>query len=151
MVKNTTRSASPAATAPRKRGWRRFELAWFLIPALVFYTFVVIYPSLKGAALSFTDWDGLSRDINFIGLDQYRRILRDQAAIGGIRNTIVLAIAYTIFQNGLGLLLAKGLHNKLKSRNILRVIVFSPVVVMPVAVADLWQYILAPNGALNSS
>jgi len=150
MVKNTTRSASPAATAPRKRGWRRFELAWFLIPALVFYTFVVIYPSLKGAALSFTDWDGLSRDINFIGLDQYRRILRDQAAIGGIRNTIVLAIAYTIFQNGLGLLLAKGLHNKLKSRNILRVIVFSPVVVMPVAVAYLWQFILAPNGALNS-
>lgn len=135
---------------PRRSIARHGALAWFLIPALAFYTFVVIYPSLRGVALSFTDWDGLSRDISFVGLDQYLRIFRDTAAMAGIRNTILLAIAYTLFQNGIGLLLAKGLHSKLKSRNILRVIVFSPVVVMPVAVAYLWQFILAPNGALNT-
>lgn len=142
-----TREHKPRHPVSRRA---HYKLAWFLLPALAFYSFVVIYPSLRGAALSFTDWDGLSRDINFIGLDQYRRILRDSAALAGIRNTLVLAIAYTIFQNGIGLVLAKGLQSKLKSRNILRVIVFSPVVVMPVAVAYLWQFILAPSGALNA-
>jgi raffinose/stachyose/melibiose transport system permease protein len=126
-------------------------MGWFLAPALAFYVFVVVYPSLRGTALAFTDWDGLTRDPNFVGLDQFRRLIGDSTATGTIRNTLFLAITYTILQNVVGLLLAKGVYSGIKSRNFLRVLLFSPVIVMPVASAYLWQFILTPRGALNSS
>ncbi|HUR02946.1 MAG TPA: sugar ABC transporter permease, partial [Nonomuraea sp.] len=48
-----------------------------------------------------------------------------------------------------GLLLALGVHTRIKSRNVLRVLLFAPAVITPVATGYLWQYLLAPNGAVN--
>ncbi|MDQ0643128.1 carbohydrate ABC transporter permease [Microbacterium murale] len=120
------------------------------IPALIFYGFAVLVPSIRGAVLAFTNWDGLSRNYDFIGLDNFVRIFTSQSSLDALRMTLIFAIAVTILQNGIGLLLALGVNSGLKSQNFLRVLFFAPVVITPVVVAYLWKFLLTPNGAVNT-
>jgi raffinose/stachyose/melibiose transport system permease protein len=132
-----------------KRKKRRSIPFYFIVPAAAFYLFVVIWPSLQGAAFAFTNWDGLSQEKTFVGIKQFVRLFSDAQATGAVFNTLLLAAAITVIQNAIGLLLALGVHTKIKSRNLLRVFLFAPAVITPVAAAYLWQYLLAPRGVIN--
>lgn len=120
------------------------------IPALIFYGFAVVVPSIRGAILAFTNWDGLSQDYDFIGFDNFVRIFTSQSSLDALKMTLIFAIAVTVLQNGIGLLLALGVNSGLRSQNFLRVLFFAPVVITPVVVAYLWKFLLTPNGAVNT-
>ncbi|WP_426225762.1 carbohydrate ABC transporter permease [Pseudarthrobacter sp. DSP2-3-2b1] len=138
----------------RKNGLTRAGAAapwWFILPALAFYTFAVLVPSARGLAYSFTDWNGLRPVLKFIGFDNYAKIFADEAAASSLVNTLFFALAVTILQNGIGLLLALGVHRLIKSRNILRVILFTPAVLTPVVTAYVWKFMFAPDGPINST
>jgi raffinose/stachyose/melibiose transport system permease protein len=122
---------------------------YFLLPATAFFAFVVLWPSLQGSAFAFTNWDGLSQVREFVGIEQFRRLLDDPAATGAIWHTLLIAVAIVVVQNGIGLLLALGVHTIIKSRNVLRVLFFAPAIITPVATAYLWQYLMSPPGAIN--
>lgn len=149
LTTRTVISADPASRrSPSKRRRRRVPW-WFIIPAAAAYIFAVVWPSLQGFGYAFTDWDGLSRDWNFAGLSQFIRFFNDKAAIGGILHTLLIAIGVTIIQNLIGLLIALGVHSNIKSRNVLRVALFAPAVITPVATAFLWRYLMTPDGTIN--
>jgi raffinose/stachyose/melibiose transport system permease protein len=109
------------------------------------YALIVLYPAVAGVIYAFTDWSGIGRDMSFVGLENFRTLLGDEQAMGSIGNTLLLTVAIVVVQNGVGLLLALGVHVKLKSRAVLRVVFFAPVVVSPVMVAFLWKYIYNPD------
>ncbi|MFD0473474.1 carbohydrate ABC transporter permease [Nonomuraea thailandensis] len=109
------------------------------------YALIVLYPAVAGVIYAFTDWSGIGRDMSFVGLENFRTLLADEQAMGSIGNTLLLTVAIVVVQNGVGLLLALGVHVKLKSRALLRVVFFAPVVVSPVMVAFLWKYIYNPD------
>ncbi|WBB53707.1 sugar ABC transporter permease [Verrucosispora sp. WMMD573] len=123
---------------------------WFAAPALVLFAFVVLVPSARGVYYAFTDWDGLSPDLAFVGLGNFVDITRDPTARQAIWHTLVIAVSITIIQNGIGLLLALGVNTVIKSRNVLRVFLFAPAVVTPIVTAYLWRNLLGPDGAINS-
>jgi len=141
----------PSATG-RQMQKERVVLApwWFLLPALAFYCVSVIGPSVVGVFSAFTNWDGFSRQSHFVGLKNFFHILSDPSAAAAFRQTLILAVAVTVLQNVVGLLLALGVNSGVRSHRPLRVILFAPAVVAPVMVAYLWKYILAPDGALDS-
>lgn len=148
---------APESNARQDAPRRRFigvaqsrSLLILAIPALIFYGFAVLVPSIRGAVLAFTNWDGLSQNYDFIGLDNFVRIFTSQTSLDALRMTLIFAIAVTILQNGIGLLLALGVNSGLKSQNFLRVLFFAPVVITPVVVAYLWKFLLTPNGAVNT-
>ncbi|MET8003361.1 carbohydrate ABC transporter permease [Nonomuraea glycinis] len=148
MTPTTTAKSRPAAT--RRPGRRRsFSIttpSWlFAAPALLVYALVVLYPAISGVFYAFTDWSGIGEDMSFVGLANFRTLLGDEQAMGSIGNTLLLTLAIVAVQNGIGLLLALGVHAKLRSRALLRVIFFAPVVVSPVMVAFLWKYIYNPD------
>ncbi|MFF3630804.1 carbohydrate ABC transporter permease [Streptomyces sp. NPDC002164] len=119
----------------------------FVVPALVVYGLVVLYPSLAGVMYAFTDWSGIG-GFSFTGLDNFRTLLDDERALGSVGNTLLLTVAVVVVQNGIGLLLALGVHARLRSRAVLRLVFFAPAVVSPVMVAILWKYVYNPeNGA----
>ena len=122
---------------------------WFVLPALALYAFIVLVPTVRGSFYAFTDWDGLNPVQQWVGLDNFRAILHDGAARGAIKHTVAIAVAITIIQNALGLLLALGVNSQIKSRHVLRVALFAPAVMTPVVVAFLWQYMYTPTGAVN--
>jgi raffinose/stachyose/melibiose transport system permease protein len=123
---------------------------WFVAPALVLFAFVVLVPSARGIYYAFTDWDGLSPDWSFNGLDNFTTMLDDPNAVQAVWHTLLIAVSITIIQNGLGLLLALGVNSMIKSRNVLRVFLFAPAVVTPIVTAYLWRNLLGPDGAVNS-
>ncbi|MBO3744284.1 carbohydrate ABC transporter permease [Actinoplanes flavus] len=123
---------------------------WFTVPALLLFAFVVLVPSARGVYYAFTDWDGLDPDLAFIGLDNFTAMAGDPDALQAIRHTLVIAVTITVVQNGLGLLLALGVTTAIKSRNLLRVLLFAPAVVAQIVTAYLWRNLLGPDGAVNS-
>ncbi|WP_199433448.1 carbohydrate ABC transporter permease [Qaidamihabitans albus] len=143
--------AGPGRTRQvRRRPSHARRAPWFfVVPAALFYAFIVLWPSLQGARYAFTNWDGLSRASEFVGVDQFVRLFDDPAATGAIWHTLLIAAGVTIIQNLIGLLLALGVHTRIKSRNVLRVLLFAPAIITPVATGYLWQYLLAPDGAVN--
>lgn len=150
----TSHSTQGAAVKPRTRVRNRLHptrLWLYLLPAAVFYVFIVLWPSLRGAGYAFTDWNGISASAEFVGLDQFFRVLQDPTSASGIRHTLILAITITIVQNLVGLALALGVNTHIKSRNVLRVLFFAPAIITPVATAYLWQNLYSPNGAINTA
>ncbi|GAA3250490.1 carbohydrate ABC transporter permease [Dactylosporangium siamense] len=121
-----------------------------MLPAIALFAYVVLLPSGRGVYFAFTDWDGLSPDWSFVGLDNFSAMLDDPDALQAIRHTLLIAVAITVIQNGVGLLLALGVNTMIKSRNVLRVFLFAPAVVTPIVTAYLWRNLLGPDGAVNS-
>ncbi|MCK2022686.1 sugar ABC transporter permease [Microbacterium sp. kSW2-24] len=122
---------------------------WFVLPAAVLYVFAVVVPSAQGSFFAFTDWDGVSPNPSPVGFEQFTKILSDPNAVIAIRNTLLVAIVVMVVQNILGLLIALGVNSRIKSRNVLRVLIFAPVVITSIAVGFLWKNLLAPDGAVN--
>jgi raffinose/stachyose/melibiose transport system permease protein len=140
-----------AAVRRRRRGSRRPAPPWwFAVPALLLFAFVVLVPSARGVYYAFTDWDGLSPSFSLVGLGNFVEMAGDPAARQAIGQTLVIAVAITVIQNGVGLLLALGVNSAIKSRNVLRVFLFAPAVVTPIVTAYLWRNLLGPDGAVNS-
>jgi raffinose/stachyose/melibiose transport system permease protein len=99
---------------------------------------------------AFTDWDGLDPDFSFIGLRNFADMLDDPDALQAVWHTMVIAVAITVIQNGVGLLLALGVNTMIRTRNVLRVLLFAPAVITPIVTAYLWRNLLGPDGAVNS-
>lgn len=144
-------AAAPPTPAPRRRARRGGVVApwWFVAPAIAIYVFIVVVPSQRGAFFSFTDWNGLGADWSWIGFDHFTDVFTDRSAQAALWNTLLLAVLCTVIQNAVGLALAAGLHSMVKSRYILRVIFFAPVVLTPLVSGYVWSYLLSPNGTVN--
>lgn len=140
------------ATRPRERDLVRNRLALgypFLLPALAFYVFVIVYPTLAGAWYAFTDWSAGDDDPAFVGLRNFVDLLHTIEARAALLHTVIIAISCTVLQTVIGLALAVILNTKLASRNVLRTLFFVPALLPAVIIAFLWQYILTPAGPLN--
>lgn len=147
MQATQTRQSEGRKTTPR---WSVGPSWWFALPALVMYALVTVYPSLAGTYFALTKWDGLSPTATFVGLGNFVKLLHESEAIGALKNTVLIAVVATLLQNGLGLLLALGVNSHIRSRYVLRVIFFAPVMLSPLIVAYLFQYIYSPRGFVNN-
>ncbi|WP_406213613.1 carbohydrate ABC transporter permease [Streptomyces canus] len=136
--------ATPARRARTTAPW------WFMAPALLLFAFVVLVPSARGVYYAFTDWDGLDPHFTFVGLDNFADMFRDADAVQAVWHTLLIAASITVVQNAVGLLLALGVNSAIKSRNLLRVLLFAPAVITPIVTAYLWRNLLGPDGAINS-
>ncbi|NOU71744.1 ABC transporter permease subunit [Paenibacillus sp. LMG 31458] len=123
----------------------------FILPAFIGYLIFYLYPMFATFIYSFTDWTGYRKEINFVGLDNFVKLFHDEDVTIGIKNSVIYALAMTIFQNGLAIPLAVALHRPLKSRNLLRTIFFLPAILSPMVVGFLWSYIMSAtdHGVLN--
>ncbi|MCI2416848.1 sugar ABC transporter permease [Saccharopolyspora sp. K220] len=123
---------------------------WFAVPCLVLFAAIVAYPTMQGVYYAFTDWSGLGSAIHFNGLDNFTNLFSSPETVGALWHTIVMAAAITVLQNAIGLGLALGLNSRIKSRNVLRTLLFAPVVMTPIIVGYLWQFIFVPGGPVSS-
>jgi raffinose/stachyose/melibiose transport system permease protein len=121
---------------------------WWALPAVVLVIGVHYVATLTGGFFAFTNWTGLG-DWEFIGIDNFVRIFSDPQLLGAVWNTLFLAFGSVILTNVFGLLFALAINRMLKTRYILRTLIFMPVVLSPLAVAYVWKFIFQFNGPLN--
>jgi raffinose/stachyose/melibiose transport system permease protein len=150
-MSTVSETTTPATRATRRRSRRRAGGApWLWVVPAVAVVFALRYVATgAGAWYAFTDWDGISTHARFIGLDNFREILRDPASRGALEHTLVLAFAFVIVSNVIGLALALALNRTVKTRGLLRALFFAPVVMSSLAVSYIWQFIFSYSGPLN--
>jgi raffinose/stachyose/melibiose transport system permease protein len=152
--------SAPAAEATRKPVTRRrggISYAVYLVPSGVLFVAIIVVPFLMNIGVSLTRWDGIGRP-QWIGLDNYTRLLSDSDFWASFEHNVALVIAMAIIPAVIGLVLAAALFDVIGKRfgprtaSVLRACVYLPQV-LPFAVAGIvWAWILAPdNGALNET
>jgi raffinose/stachyose/melibiose transport system permease protein len=143
------RPAVALRTGTRPGAWVTSYL--FLLPALTIYLIFLVYPIFNSLWVSLHEWDGLSPDWRFIGLENYRRLfLEDTVALLALRNNVIWVAFKLLVPTVLGLLLAVALNRAMVGRTVLRAIFYAPGVLPLVAVGIIWAWIYNPNfGFLN--
>lgn len=114
---------------------------FLLICILVLFFMFFIIPMLSGAFISFTDWNGLSKDYTFIGLDNYFKMLTDYRFIDSFFVTIKYALVLLVCTLLLGYTSAKVVQKTQKAKSKLLFISFFPYIITPVVSCILWNQI----------
>jgi len=128
--------------------------AWLLLaPALLAILLFFGLPLLAALLLSLTDFDIYAiadlRNLRFVGLGNYARLVRDPVFWQAVRTTLVYVVLGVPLTLGLSLGGALLLDSRLaRARGVLRTIYFAPVVTTLVAVAVVWRYLYNPRFGL---
>ncbi len=123
----------------------------FLIPALALIAIYMIYPVIDTFITSGYKWNGISSDRIFVGLDNWKKLLTDGSFWSSFSHNVIVMVFSILLQIPLGLLLATFLDAGGRKFNIFKIIWFFPYLMSSVAIAFLFNYILATNGGLFSS
>ncbi|PUB27055.1 carbohydrate ABC transporter membrane protein 1 (CUT1 family) [Promicromonospora sp. AC04] len=148
--------APPAATPqpPRKR--RPFrktaEPFGFLAPTLVLMFVLMVIPVVLVVGYSFMDNVILTKEPEFVGVDNFVTVLTDGVFLTAIRNTLFFTISSVVAHLVIGLGFAMLLNSPLigtVSRAIFRALYILPWLFTAAVIAVLWRMLLAPNGVVN--
>ena len=127
----------------------------FTVPALVLLVTFLFLPIAVSFLMSLTDIDIFSinkwRDVQFIGVNNYLRIVQDPVFWRSLWNTLYFAGIGVPLTIGVSLLAAVALNQKfVRGKALFRVALFAPVVTTVVAVAVVWRWLYNPEyGAFN--
>jgi multiple sugar transport system permease protein len=127
------------------------ESLMLLIPALIPVVILSLIPLVWGMGLGFTDSRaGLDVDTNWIGLDNFRRLIHDDLFINSFKIGLIWAVSVTAIQFVLALGLALLLSQPLRFRWLARALALVPWAMPSVMVAIMWKLIYQPQaGVLN--
>ena len=146
-----TASADRDVTNSRRgRGGSRrlqdsFTIILFLAPAFALLFVFLVYPILRSVYFSLFDWNGLGPAVDFVGLDNFRRILTDNVFMKAVGNCLLIVVLSLAIQLPLALALALMVGRDLPGRAVFRTIFFLPYVLSEVITAIIWMSLLNPD------
>ncbi|MEK3902445.1 MULTISPECIES: carbohydrate ABC transporter permease [unclassified Paenibacillus] len=118
------------------------QQVFFVGPALLFFTLIMIIPFLMGMYYSFTDWNGVSGNVSWVGFENFKSIFtNDHDFWSSFWFTVRFTVLGVILTNIVGFFLAYLLTKPLKTRNMLRTIFFMPNVIGGLLLGFIWQFI----------
>ncbi len=129
---------------------RRATMILGLLPGVLLYSFVLVFPLLFSIRYSFTDWTGGSR-VGHVGLLNYAAFFHDAHFWRSFRNTIVITVINVVGQVGFGVVIAAILSTTYaRFAGAHRVAIFLPVVISPIVIGLVWTMIYnSRTGLLN--
>jgi len=148
---STQASARPSAGPPRRfRSHRRHIVAYgFIAPAFVLYGLFVLRPTVEVVVLSLFDWDGISTERTWRGLQNYAQLVGDPVFWEALQHTLLWVVMLVTLNVSLGIVTAAALASIKRGRLVLQLAVFLPVVQAAIVVALIWRWVFNPNGLLN--
>lgn len=123
----------------------------FTLPAMIPLAMFWLFPLAYVIYLSFMEWDFMSPEKTFVGLDNYRYLWQDPNFYQSLKVTFLFCAGSVLPIMAFGLLLAVLLGNKLKGGAVYRLLMFSPWVTPMVAVSIVWSWIYEPEVGLANS
>jgi ABC-type sugar transport system permease subunit len=116
-------------------------------PFILFVTFYV-YPIISTFLISLHKWDGVSKSMRFIGLQNYSALFFEPRFHHALIDNISWLTFMLIAPTGLGLALAAILDLGLRGEGLFRIIFFLPFTLPAVAVAAIWRWLYEPTNGL---
>ncbi len=113
----------------------------FVLPAIIIFTIIIVIPLISGIRFTFTDWNGMSKKINYVGFQNYIKVFSDKDLLKPIMNTAIFTTVTTVVINVLGLALAIMAVKEFRGVNVIKSIIFIPLVVSLVLVSYMWMYV----------
>lgn len=143
----------PSNRPPRRSGPRRLlpritPWLFLLAPLALLVTFTYV-PVANMVYYSFTDWDGVSPDRNFTGVDNYTQIFT-RPELFRVFFVSFYYLAASVVQIAVALYFATVLSFDLRFRNLFKGILFFPYLINGVAIGFVFLYFFQDGGTLDS-
>jgi ABC-type sugar transport system permease subunit len=136
----------------------------FLLPNLLVFGLFSFWPMILNFYIAFTGGQSvLLAERPFVGLDNFRELLNCPSYLDpktcpvagfsfwtGLWNTLFFAIVQVPIMIFVALVTALVLNREIKGRGFWRAVFFYPVMLSPVVVAVIWDWILKRRGILNA-
>lgn len=124
----------------------------FIAPLLLIHIFVVAIPAAQGVYMSLTDWTGVGRDVNFIGLENYRELFFEDDTFGkSLVNNVQWMAFFLTVPFILALFCAAMLGQVKRGGMVYRSILFIPYVLASVVTTTIWRNLLNPRQGVGAA
>lgn len=141
---------STSLLAIRQRNTRKVA-ALFLAPVTILMIVYIFYPIVDTFITSTYQWNGISADKKFIGIQNWITLIQDKSFWIAFKNNLIIMVLSIVIQIPLGLALATFLDFGGKKLTVFKVIWFIPLLMSSVAIGFLFTYALATNGGIVST
>ncbi|MBW4081002.1 carbohydrate ABC transporter permease [Paenibacillus sp. S150] len=120
----------------------------FLLPQLILFFIFTVYPIIMSYVYSLYEWSGIGPLDDFVGWDNYRTVIADEAFWNAYKNNLVYLVSQTIIVVPLGLFAAIALNAVwLKGTIVFRTAYFLPVVATASVVGLMMRLIFGNQNA----
>lgn len=150
---NAATEVSLTVASGKKRPLRRSfaKHSWpflFLSPALLVYGSFFIFPFIFSLYLSFMQWNLVSPNKEFVGIDNYAALVKDPVFWISLKNTVIYVLGTVPLSMILGLVMAILVEAAGRLREVYRFLFFIPVVTSIAVVSIVWTLLFSPNNGL---
>src|SRR5580693_1059315 len=121
-----------------------------IIPAILLFTFFIMYPAFQGALWSFTNYVGYGSS-KFIGIANYKAAFADPTIRDSYGFTLLFAVVACIVTNVVAMALALALNSKIKWRAGFRTVFFMPLVISGLVISYVFTFILSNSVPIIAS
>ena len=127
----------------------QIENVLFTLPAVILVSATIYIPFILSGYYSLTKWNGISRDPEFIGFQNFKTIFTDTSSnfLNSILFTTRYTVVFIIFANIFALALAVALTQKFKLANLMRGVFFVPYIMSMTIVGFIWKFIFSQGFA----
>lgn len=122
----------------KKINWNYLLIA----PACIISICIILVPGLMTFSFSFTDWNGLSPEIKFIGIKNFIELFGEAVFFKAITNNLIWVLLFLTIPVCVGMLAAMLLLNCKKTRSFYQVGFLIPYVLAPSVNAMLWLNVM---------
>lgn len=123
------------------RMWRERSAYLFIAPGFIIFAIFTVIALIFAFYLTFHEWSIISPTKPFVGLDNYREILKDPDFRTSVFNTAYFTLGSVPLSMAIGLFLALLLNQPIRFVGLFRTMYFLPVVTPFVVTAILWKWL----------
>ena len=118
---------------------RRGYIAWtFLAPSLILYLYLFVYPAIEAFRISFYKWSGFVANMEFVGFNNFSKLISDTSFLGALKNTFLLLTIGGIGTFLLAFIFSFLLISGIRGKKVYRTIIFFPYIIAPVVLSVYW-------------
>ena len=109
-----------------------------IIPVLL-YTFFYVFSVINGIRYSFTNWDGMAQNYDFVGFKNYISLLKNPYFWNSMKTTLLYSIMLVVCVISISLTLAISLNSLKWFKTFTKSLFFVPAMIGGVTIALIWD------------
>lgn len=113
-----------------------------IAPAMVVFILFSFIPIFYMIFLSFHDWNFISEDMNFVGVNNFKFLLGDPRFAQTMGNTFLYTVLTVVGFLVFGLLIALALNKNTKIHSFMQSVIFAPHIISLVSISMLWLWLM---------